>query len=158
MCLRRPRALCAGWVRTSRKATPLPTSNTSVARWTGAKVDSNNSWYSIGKDGRTGTFASQDDGFCRVNGFTSELNVASRGKHIPRHGNYALNQGGSILKDGLAHAQELIEKFAGSESRHGAQKGLSISAMLSACGPVMTVPSICPQRVARCTTGRRVLI
>ena len=136
----------------------MPTSNVIAARWMGAKVGSSNSGYSIDKGGKTGTSDSQDDGFRRVNVFTSEPNVAAQGKHIPGHGNYEPDRDGSILKDDLAHAQELIEKFAGSKTRHGTQKGLSISAMLSACEPVMTVPSICPQRVARCTTGRRVLI
>lgn len=88
----------------------------------GAKVGSGSSGYSIGRVGGVGTSGSHDDGFRRVNGFTTGLNVGSQGKHIPGHNNYEPDRGRSILKGGLAHAQELIEEHAGSGTWHGAQK------------------------------------
>lgn len=59
-----------------------------------------------------GTRGSRDDGFRRVNGFTTRIHADRQGKHIPGHKNYI--PGKSILHLSIAEAQRLVEEYAGS--------------------------------------------
>lgn len=58
-----------------------------------------------------GTRGSSDDGFRKVNGFTTKLHDGRQGKHIVGHNNYV--KGKSILRMSLKHAQQLTERYAG---------------------------------------------
>lgn len=60
----------------------------------------------------TGTRGSRDDGFRKVNGFTTHVHADRQGKHIPGHKNYI--PGKSILRLTITEAQRLIEEYAGS--------------------------------------------
>lgn len=86
-----------------------------------ARVGSGSSGYRIGSGG-SGASGSRDDGFRKVKGFTTELHSGAQGKHIPGHSNYDPNAGRSIFHGSLVHAQELIDKFAGSGTWHGTNK------------------------------------
>lgn len=68
----------------------------------------------VGTHSGGGTSGSHDDGFRTVNGFTTELHGGAQGKHIPGHNNYDPGAGRSIFHGSLEHAQELIDRFAGS--------------------------------------------
>lgn len=57
------------------------------------------------------TRGSQDDGFRRVNEFTTKIHADRQGKHIPGHKNYIA--GKSVLHLSLAEAQQLVEQYAG---------------------------------------------
>ena len=92
-----------------------------MAIWTGANVGSGGSGYSIGGGGGS-TSGSHDDGFRRVNGFTTELHDGAQGKHIPGHNNYDPSAGRSIFGGSLADAQRLISEFAGSGTWQGTNK------------------------------------
>ncbi len=88
----------------------------------GAKVGSGSSGYHIGRSGGAGTSGQHDDGYRRVNGYSTELNRDSQGKHIPGHKNYQPDRGRSIFKGSLADAQGLVEEFAGKGTWHGEQR------------------------------------
>ena len=68
----------------------------------------------------SGTRGSRDDGFRKVNGFTTRLNEGQQGKHIIEHSNY--QKGKSVLRITMARTQELVERFAGSGVWRGASK------------------------------------
>lgn len=59
-----------------------------------------------------GTRGTRDDGFRKVNGFTTRINADRQGKHIPGHKNYI--PGRSILHLSISEAQRLVEEYAGS--------------------------------------------
>ena len=67
-----------------------------------------------------GTRGSRDDGYRHVYGFTTRLHADAQGKHIPGHRNY--ETGRSIFRGSLADAQALIEQFAGTGTKVGANK------------------------------------
>lgn len=58
-----------------------------------------------------GARGSRDDGFRRVNGFTTRIHADRRGKHVPGHKNYI--PGRSVLRLPIAEAQRLVEGYAG---------------------------------------------
>lgn len=89
-----------------------------MALWTGANVGSGSSGYAIGGSG-SGTSGSHDSGFRTVHGFTTELHADAQGKHIPGHRNYEPDAGRSIFRGSLAHAQALIDEFAGTGTWRG---------------------------------------
>lgn len=68
----------------------------------------------------SGTRGANDDGFRKVNGFTTKLHEGRQGKHIIGHNNY--QKGKSVLHLSMARAQELIEKYAGCGTRKGLNK------------------------------------
>ena len=72
-------------------------------------MGSGSSGYNIG----SGTSGSRDEGFRTVNGFTTKLHSGAQGKHIPGHNNYKPDAGRGIFHGSLEHAQELVNKFAG---------------------------------------------
>ncbi len=59
-----------------------------------------------------GTRGSRDDGFRKVNGFTTRIHADKQGKHIPGHKNYI--PGKSVLHLSIVEAQRLVEEYAGS--------------------------------------------
>lgn len=59
----------------------------------------------------SGTRGKKDDGFRKVNGFTTKLHEGAQGKHVPGHNNFDPSK--STLKGGMKAAQELIDSFAG---------------------------------------------
>lgn len=63
----------------------------------------------------SGTRGSNDDGFRKVNGFTTKLHEGRQGKHIIGHNNY--QKGKSVLHISMARVQELIERYAGTGKR-----------------------------------------
>lgn len=66
----------------------------------------------------SGTRGSNDDGFRKVNGFTTKLHEGRQGKHIIGHNNF--QKGKSVLHMSMAQAQELIETHAGTGEWVGA--------------------------------------
>lgn len=60
----------------------------------------------------SGTRGSKDDGFRKVNGFTTKIHEGRQGKHIIGHNNY--QKGKSVLHMTMERAQELIETQGGS--------------------------------------------
>lgn len=60
----------------------------------------------------TGTRGSRDDGFRKVNGFTTRIHADKQGKHVPGHKNYI--PGKSVLHLSIVEAQRLVEEYAGS--------------------------------------------
>uniref|UniRef100_A0A7C9JJ75 Transposase n=1 Tax=Muribaculaceae bacterium Z82 TaxID=2304548 RepID=A0A7C9JJ75_9BACT len=62
----------------------------------------------------SGTRGSRDDGFRKVNGFTTRVHEGRQGKHIIGHNNY--QKGKSVLHMTMARAQELIETHGGTGS------------------------------------------
>lgn len=69
-----------------------------------------------------GTRGSRDDGFRKVNGFTTRLHTDRQGKHIVGHKNYI--PGKSVLRLSLAEAQRLIEEYAGTGEWQGENREL----------------------------------
>ena len=59
----------------------------------------------------SGTRGSRDDGFRKVNGFTTKIHEGRQGKHIIGHSNY--RKGRSVLHMSMARAQKLVEDLAG---------------------------------------------
>ena len=64
-----------------------------------------------------GTKGSFDDGYRRVEGFTTKLNRERQAKHIPGCKGYI--PGRSIFKGSLNDAQALIEQYGGTGERVG---------------------------------------
>ena len=65
----------------------------------------------------SGTKGSLDDGFRRVEGYTTKLNRTRQAKHIPSCKGYI--PGRSIFKGSLDDAQALIEQYGGTGQRVG---------------------------------------
>lgn len=57
------------------------------------------------------TRGTRDDGFRKVNGFTTRVHIDRQGKHIPGCKTYI--PGKSVLHLSVAEAQRLIEEYAG---------------------------------------------
>lgn len=69
-----------------------------------------------------GTRGSRDDGFRKVNGFTTRIHADRQGKHIPGHRNYIPSR--SVLRLSIAEAQQLVEEYAGTGKWKGTNKKL----------------------------------
>ena len=68
------------------------------------------------------TRGSRDDGFRKVNGFTTKLNLGNQGKHIVGHAAYRPGLGKSILKMSIVEAQALVDQYAGTGEWKGDHK------------------------------------
>lgn len=76
------------------------------------------SWVSKFDSGRfSGTRGSRDDGFRKVNGFSTKVHPGRQGKHIPGHKNYV--PGKSVLHLSI---QLLVERCAGAGEWKGGNK------------------------------------
>ncbi len=70
------------------------------------------SWVSKFDSGRfSGTRGPRDDGFRKVNGFSTKVHPGRQGKHISGHKNCVL--GKSVLHPSLSEIQLLVERCAG---------------------------------------------
>ena len=58
-----------------------------------------------------GTRGARDDGFRKVNGFTTRVHSDRQGKHVPGCRTYV--SGKSVLHLSVAEAQRLVEEYAG---------------------------------------------
>ena len=67
-----------------------------------------------------GTRGTRDDGFRKVNGFTTKINIDRQGKHIVGCKTYI--PGKSVLQMSLSEAQRLVEEYAGTGKWKGDNK------------------------------------